>query len=203
MKSRFKDQLLPGRLELVLYGIVTLVIIFITNLKDLAGYLLNEPNIQTTTYNGTFGAYFERIVDYVESLPFLPNSAVFVFWSLVGLVVYSLAQSIYNVYAEIKNDIDMTTHFLHPINFIRWQFWAEVAIQFLAHVSLYALVVLWGFLVGYVLVPIVTLFTRQFAEDPDFENLPRLASGILLLYIGVLVFALILKIFFKRKQLVL
>lgn len=184
-----------------MYGVLTLVIIFVTNLRFLTMYLLSDTNDALSVEGATFGDYFGRVVDVVEKLPFLPNSAVFVFWSLVGLVVYSLIQSIYNVYAEVKNDIDITTHFMHPSNYIRWKFWVEVVLQLLAHISLYVLTVLGAFLVGYVLAPLAAVFTRQLVDGPSLESLVRFISSGLLLYIGVLVFALILKIFFKRKQL--
>jgi uncharacterized membrane protein (DUF485 family) len=203
IQNRVRDLLVPNTLEMVFYGALTLVVIFVANLRVLTDYFLYDASGTVAVQDVTFGSYFDRMIDYVESLPFLPNSAVFVFWSLIGLVVYSVLQSIFSVYAEVKNDINITSHFLHPTNFIRWQFWAEVAVQFLAHISLYALTLLWAFLVGYVLMPLSASFARQFFKAPDVGGLIQFVTGAVLLYIGVLVFALILKLFFKRKQLVL
>ena len=203
MQSHFKDHLIPSKLELVLYGVLTAVIAFFANFSYLTTYLLHETGNVPKMNEGAFSIYVDRILSFVENLPFLPNSAVFIFWSLVGLLIYSFLQSSYNVYLQVRDDIDMATHFLHPSNYIGWKFWAEVLLQLLAHFSLYAVIILWALLTGYTLIPLSAYFSRQFFAASSFESLPAFISSMILLYIGVLVFAMILKLFFKRKQLVI
>lgn len=197
-----KDQLLPTKLELVFYVVVSLVIIIVANINNLASYFLNDLKLQGKD-DLPLNIYITNSISYIEKLPFLPNSVVFVFWSIVGVVLYSLIQSLYGVFVEFRSDVNITNHFLHPKNFIKWQFWAEVVVQFLAHISLYALVILWGLLLWYVLIPSAALFAGQLFGGLGLVVILKFIGSFTLLFVGVLVFALILKIFFKRKQLIL
>ncbi len=201
--TQTKDYLSPSKLELVFYGVLSFVIIFAANFNYLANYLVHNTGGVPEFDKGITSLYTDGFLSFVDGLAFIPTSAIFIFWSLVGIVVYTILQSVLGLLAELKNDIDITQKYLHPSNFLRWKFWAEVFLQLIAHISLYSLMVLWSFLLGYVLIPLSTLFSSRLLGDFDFYNVASFIGSFALLYVGVIVFALILKLFFKRKQLVI
>ena len=203
MQIQTKDYLVPSKLELVFYVILSAVIVFLANFNVLADYLLHNTGGVPKFEQGITSLYTDSLLSFIDGLAFIPTSAVFIFWSLVGIVVYTIFQSVGSLLAELKTDIDITHKYLHPRHFLRWQFWAEVFVQLIAHVSLYALIVLWAFLLGYVLIPLSALFSSRLFAGLDFYNILSFVSSFVLLYVGVIIFALILKLFFKRKQLVL
>lgn len=201
IKTKARDYLIPTRLEAIFYLVFTGLILFVANFSFLTNYLLHDSGNVPDNGEAAFQMYFDRIFEFIEGLPFVPSSAVFIFWSLTGLAIFSLAQSVYNVYAEVKSDIAVDTHFLHPSNYTRWQFWGEVFVQFAAHVLLYSLIILWSLLMGFVLMPLTAVLIQRMLSDVGLLNLITFLSSFVLLYIGVIIFALLLKLFFKRKQL--
>lgn len=203
LKNKVPDYLVPSKLEVLLYFIVTIALVFISNFKYLTTYFLHQTGNVPQTGDEAIQLFSDKFFEFIEGLAFVPSSAVFIFWSLTGLLIFSLAQSVYNVYAEVKNDIKVDTHFLHPSNYTRWQFWGEVFVQFTAHVLLYSLIILWGLLMSFVLMPLAAIFVQRLFIDTSVLNLLAFTSSFMLLYVGVLVFALLAKLFFKRKQLMI
>ncbi len=203
LDNKVPDHLVPSKLEALLYFIVAIALVFIANIKFLTTYFLNETGNVPQTGDEAIQIYSDKFFEFIEGLGFVPSSAVFIFWSLTGLAIFSLAQSIFNVYAEVKNDIRVDTHFMHPSNYTRWQFWAEVFLQFAAHILLYGLITLWGLLMGYVLMPLSAVFAQALFAETNVLNLLTFISSLALFYVGVLVFALLAKLFFKRKQLMI
>lgn len=200
MQIQNKDYLLPTKLELIFYAVMTLLVVFIANFNYLTAYLLQTGGVPNTG-RGIIRLYVDGFLRFIDGLVFIPTSAVFIFWSLVGIVVYTILQSVYSMMVELRNDIEVTTHFRHPGRFFRLLFWEEIFLQFIAHLSLYGLIVLWAFLLGYVMIPIGAFFSSQFLLNMKLYNALSFLSSFVLLYIGILVFALLLKLFFKRKQL--
>lgn len=201
--NKVRDYLVPSKLETALYFVVAMAILFIANFKYLTTYWLNSTGSVPQTGEEVVQLYSDSFFQFIEGLAFVPSLAVFIFWSLVGLTIFSLAQSVYNVYAEVKGDINLDTHFLHPSNYTRWRFWGEVVVQFTAHLLLYGLIVLWGLLLGFVLTPISSAMAQRLITDMGLANLAMFSSAFVLLYIGVLLLALLIKLFFKRKQLMI
>lgn len=202
-KTSTKDYLIPSRLETVLYLAVTIVVLFVANLNFLTTYLLHDTGNVPQTGSEAFQMYSSGFFGFIEGLPFVPSSAVFIFWSLTGLVIFSLAQSVYNVYAEVKDDIAVDTHYMHPSNYTRWQFWVEVLVQFTAHLLIYGLIILWGLLLGFVLIPVSGALLQQLFSSITPLGVVIFATSFVLLYVGILVLAILLKLFFKRKQLII
>ncbi len=203
LKNTVSDYLVPSKLEVLLYFFVAVAIVFVANLTYITTYLLNQTGNVPQTGEDVFRMYSDKFFEFIEGLTFVPSSAVFIFWSLTGLFVFSLAQSVYNVYAEVKNDVNVDTHFMHPSNYTRWRFWGEVFVQFSAHILLYGLIVLWGMLMGFVLTPLVAILAQRLFADTNTYSLVVFAASFSLLYVGVLIFALLAKLFFKRKQLMI
>lgn len=203
LKNKARDYLIPSKLEVLLYFFVTVAIVFVANFTYITTYLLNQTGNVPQTGEYALRVYSDKFFEFIEGLAFVPSSAVFIFWSLTGLLIFSLAQSIYNVYAEVKKDINVDTHFMHPSNYTRWQFWGEVLVQFAAHVLLYGLIILWGMLMGFVLTPLSAILAQRLFTDTNVPSLLIFICSFLLLYIGVLIFALLAKLFFKRKQLMI
>lgn len=203
LHNKIRDYLVPNKLEMVLYLAVAVAILFVANFKYLTTYWLNSTGNVPQTGEDVVQFYADGFFQAFEGLAFAPSTAVFIFWSLVGLIIFSLAQSVYNVYAEVKNDITVDTHFLHPSNYTRWRFWGEVLVQFTAHLLLYGLIILWGLLLGFVLTPIVSVVAQQLFLEMKLLSLVMFLSSFVLFYIGVLMLALLLKLFFKRKQLMI
>lgn len=202
MKAETKDYLLPTKAELVFYFSLSIFVLFVANFNYLRVYLLYS-GADTDVSTNVFSQYFSQLVQIVNGTPYLPEGTVFIFWSLVGLVVYSIIQAMYNVYHSAKENVQIATHFLHPTNYTNARFWGEIALQFIAHVSLYALTVLWFVVFFYVLIPIGSVVVRHFLEAASIGSFLNFIGSFVLLYIGVVTLFLVLKLFIKRKQLLI
>lgn len=198
LRNDFRDYLVPGKLEMFFYFIVAIVVLFVASFQYLTTYFTGEIR---PIDEEAFRMYSNGFFGFIEGLPLVPSAAVFFFWSLTGLAIFSLAQSVYNVYAEFKGNVNLDKHYLHPSNYTRERFWNQVLVQFTTQLLLYGLIILWGLLMGFVLTPLAAVLAWRLFTHAGVASLAVFISSFLLLFIGVLVFALLLKLFFKRKQL--
>lgn len=194
------NNLVPGKLEILLYGIVASVVVAIGNLSFIADQLLKETGATSDTLFGLFKAYVGNIFGYVDNFSISAAGAVFLFWSLAGVIAFSILQSVLNVSAEIKNDVDVSTHFLHPRNYTNRKFWFDVLSQFAVHVLLYVVSLAWIMFMALAVVPFSVNTSRYFFADINILNGVMFACAFILLYICVVVFAIFVKLLFRRKQ---
>jgi len=194
------NNLVPGKLEILLYGIVASVVVVIGNLSFFTDQLLKETGATSDTLFGLVKAYIGNIFGYVDNFSISATGAVFLFWSLAGVIVFSILQSVLNVSAEIKNDVDVSTHFLHPRNYTNRNFWFDVLSQFAVHVLLYLVSLAWIMFVALAVVPYSVNTSRYFFADKSMLNSIMFACAFILLYICVIVFAIFIKLLFRRKQ---
>jgi hypothetical protein len=198
-----KDDFIPTPLEAVFYAVLTVVITLIGILRFLTDYLAQDTYNASETFVKQASTYFHSGLEFIDSFSFSPSTAVFLFWSLAGVVVFSLLQAVYNLYAAAKEDVDISTHFLHPRNFVQSAFWVEVLLQTLAHFSLFVMLLLCSLVVGFALTPLSVSSAQTLFDGVNLSTVLGFLASFVMLYVGVVVLAVILKLFLKRKQVII
>lgn len=188
-------ELLPNKLEIVLYLVITGIIVIGGNFTYFAAQLLRETGATKVTVGNMLGDGLDKLLDFVDNLSLTPTAAVFIFWCLAGIAVFTFLEASYSVYKQLKDDLDVSTHFLHPSNYSNKRFWLGVLYSFLLRTMVFALAALWSLVIAFILVPVGITFSLYFFADISARaNLFSFMAASVLLYIGVLVMGVVLKL---------
>lgn len=198
-----RDNLLPSKLEFLLYGVLSIIIAFFGSVRFLTDFLLSGTEFGFESLSEQADQNVDNALQFIDSLNFTPATAVFVFWSVVGVIAFSLGQAVINSYLEFKHDVDVTTKFIHPRRFANLQFWLDAILLTAAHLSLYIMLLMWSALLGFVLAPLSANAVQGAVLDTSLVSIVILLCMLVLLSIGVLIEAVLIKLLFRRKQLVL
>jgi len=203
MNWNIKDAVIPSKLENLLYAILAVVISVIGNLAFLATLLANESLYIAESFSEALALYVQETIGFIDNLTIAPVGSVFLFWSLAGIISFSLLQSFISVAKEIKNDVDISTHYLHPKHYIKPLFFLEVVLQGLAHGLIYLLILGIGILVGGVFAPIAIILFQGVLLTFTFELFAIYIGSLVVLWFGIVVMASVTRLLLMRKQIVI
>ena len=194
------NNLVPSKLELFLYGILTSIIVVIGNFGYFADQLFRETGSSSETIVEIIKLRASDAASVFDNISIAAAGSVFLFWSLAGIIVFSILQSVMNVSAELKNDVDVSTHFLHPRNYTTAKFWTDVLSQLATHIILYVIFISWLILMAVMTAPLAIEMSQYFFTEINVLNTIIFASAFILLYICVIIFATLAKLLLKRKH---
>lgn len=197
----FREDIIPNKLELLLYAILAAVITFFGNFSYFTNQLFGTTAGTHQSLGEMFHIFLGDLLMFLDGLSFTATTAVFIFWSLAGIAAFSLLQSMYNTYIEIKNDIRVSVHFLHPRNYSNMRFWFGVLLQMLAHVTTCLFIAVCLLLLAFVLIPVALTLSVAFFSDASIGDGIALISAFLLLMFGLAVFGQAIQLLFRRRAL--
>lgn len=197
---RPSNALVPYKSELVLYGFIALLIAVVGNLEFFARQLglIDRASDQSVVI--VSGQYLQEGLNYIDGFSLSAASAVFVFWSLTGIVALSIIHSVSEVYSEVSQDVSVATKFYHPSNFSTLKFWKNVIVQTILNAGLYVVVLFSVFFVSIVLAPIVITALEDVVSSVSVPGIAVLAGGYLALWAGVTILGVGLRLILLRKH---
>lgn len=126
-----KDILLPPRLEVLIYFILSALTFGFINVTPIINRILSEPltsNISADDYLGSLG--------FLSEVPLVNTAVIVVFWSGVGLVAYTVAWAIINAVIEARNEIVVESEYVNKGS--AWSRFKEPLFKSALIVSLFA-----------------------------------------------------------------
>src|SRR5579872_769590 len=102
-----KKTLLPSTLEIITDAILTAVLLILGNFSFLAkAYGLGDAALY---FGSLSSSTWRQALNTLSSFSFTPTVVSFLLWFIVGLVLLSLLQILYDVYATVREDIFIST----------------------------------------------------------------------------------------------
>ncbi len=140
MKHEIKDRLTPTLTETIMLFALTLFISILGNARKLTDDLIKGGGVDDSseTIIQIVGGYFQNALSLLDAFSFAPNAVVLAFWGFIGVLVYSTTSSFIRVAKEVKNDVDIASHYLHPRHYARKQILIDMIIYSLKNTILYA-----------------------------------------------------------------
>lgn len=200
MQWKIKETLLPSKLDNLLYLLVGFTITLMGNFGYFAERLAGDSLYISENLRQAAELYGQQIINFIDNLGFAPASAIFIFWSLAGVLSFSILQAFISVGSEVKNDIDITTHYLHPQHYAKWSFLVEIIVQGFAHLIIYIVGITVCVLVGTVLAPVAISLLQSLALSFTLELLFVYIASLVLLWFGILLVATTVRLLLMRKH---
>ena len=203
MDARLRETLLPHKIETALYVIVATFISFAGNFAFFAERLADDSAYVAKNFNEANDLYQQQFVSFFDTLSFAPATAVFVFWSLAGIFAYSIFQSVLNVVQEVRADVDINSHYLHPKHYATKQFVVDTFRHSMVNTLLYTIGVLAALLVGFVFSPVAIKSLEGLLVSFSFPLFLIYIGAVLLLALTILIVATCIRLILLKKQILL
>lgn len=190
----WRKHIIPSPLELYVFSMASVLLLVLGSVGQVARNVLyysggEEFYVSASRAISSFWAY-------INSLSFNASLAMIVFWSIVGLFVYSLGWTLINTAKEINQDVDTATRYVHPSTFLQLQFWGSVIGDFAARSMAILVMILWTLLCAFVILPIAFKAFQIFVSDSfQLSNIGYALLGFLLALICITIYSFLLKIF--------
>lgn len=202
MNRNIKNILIPTKLEAATYFTLTCSVIFVANFGYISGRLLKDSGYGAQTAAGILELYAHNILSLIERIKWTPSVAVFIFWSLAGLAVFSISQVLHHTYKDVGGTIKVSTRYLHPSNFSQWRFWFRAFMNFIWHILLVGTILTWAMLIGLVLIPRNSILLKHLFETANLKAVMEFGISLLMVYFATLIVATAVKLLFRRAAVI-
>lgn len=191
-------KLLPGKLELLVHFLIALCIAVVGNAWFFNEQLQRQIDDPETPLN-VMSYYLNQFLAFLDGFQAVPTLVVFIIWSLVGVVVFTMAQTAAGMVNELKEDVKISTSYFHPKNFSYRDFWVSALSELLSKVVYYVLLVAWSLVLGYIAVPATLFSSRQLLNTIDPYVVVNFIASLVLLTFTITVFFELFKLFAARR----
>jgi hypothetical protein len=194
-------RILPTRVEVGFYFFLAALLLVLSNIQLLVtiyGTSLEQNYLNVylkDTFTSGFDTYSRRLI--------APDTADFIFWLLVSLVLLSFLKAAHKAYKEITFDIDLSgNRFIHPKAFKQRSFWIAVFLNFfLQFITLSAVAFLIYSLV-FLVIPISIMLARIYIVEPHaWGNLLYVAAALCLQAAGFAITMICVRLALLHPQL--
>jgi hypothetical protein len=142
-----------------------------------SAYLTNFPLL--SDLQSSFNTFTDQLGAELDT-PFVTNVVSLFFWALVGLTLYSLLWALFVVLIDLRNDIVVSEHFLHPRSFHKSDFWLASISRRIIIVTAYTVIAAYIFLLLSSLPIVYDTFRDLFLQG--FQQLPMTTLSSLLAF---------------------
>lgn len=192
-------KLLPTKFEIILYFVIAILTVFVSNMVFFVqkyGTELEQAYLQDylpDSASSIFDQYINKLVK--------PDTADFVFWLLISVLVVFFIKLLQNVYRHFHEEVDFTRDYAHPGWFNKKVFWESTILNTgLQVVKLLLAVFLW-FSLFVLVIPLSITLTQAYIQDPlQLTKLPLLLLGVILAAFGIGVCVQSVKLVFLHLQ---
>jgi hypothetical protein len=178
-------RILPSRLEVGFYLFLSVLILILSNIQllvNIYGTALEQNYLNVylkDTFSTSFDTYSRRLI--------APDTADFIFWLFVSLVLLSLLKAAHKAYVEISYDLDFTgNRFIHPRTFTERSFWVSTFLNFFLQLIVLTISAFMVYSLVYLVVPMSIMLARIYLVEPSaWSNLFYLGGSLLTLTLGI------------------
>lgn len=185
MKRSSFSLLKPNSAEIIGTAFAALFIVLVGNARDLLQHygLTSSTEVVQSQLSASFGSGLSKL----DTFSLTPTVVTFGIWGLVGFATLSIIQAIVHVTAEITYEKEVSSNdYVHPSNFSRNGYWAQIALHTLVSLALWILlaVTILTYLFG--VVPQGFTYARRFLLHMTVPGAGYFLAGLLLIFLGTL-----------------
>ena len=193
-----KEKFIPSVLEFILCLVISLMIGVIGNTTSVLGIL--QENIESNlTLESLLSRYGEDFLIYIGSFRLTSDIVLWLFWSLVGLISYTIIEGIIKLYSALNEDMKISFKYVHPAGFKLKQFWLSVLANTTIRIFYLTLAVLWLVVLGLIFIPVNIQLLDYLLNQRSLLPFVFFISSLFLLTLGLLMFLISLNLIFKGK----
>ena len=170
-------RIIPTRIETLGVAFFSLVFLLLGNAHDLLQRygLISSSQIVHDQLGKGVGQGLQKL----DSYSFTQNATTFIVWGLVGLISFSIFQTIWRASQRLKYQQEVSSNqYIHPANFNRHSYWRSISMD-LGLSLIFTALLLTGLAV-YLLraLPYATHHVGRFLLQLNVTNLADLAIGL-------------------------
>jgi hypothetical protein len=177
-------RILPSRLEVGFYFFLSILMMVLSNIQllvNIYGTSLEQDYLNVylkDTLANSFDTYSRRLI--------APDTADFIFWLFVSLVLLSLIKAAHKAYVEITYDLDISgQRFIHPRTFTERGFWIATLLNFFLQFAVLSIAAFVVYSFVFLVIPVSIMMARIYLVEPThWFNLLYLGGGLVLLTLG-------------------
>lgn len=185
--------IVPSRLETWGVAFFSLVFVLLGSAHDLLQRygLISSSHVVHDQLSKGVGQGLQKL----DSYSFTQNATTFVVWGLVGLVSFSIFQTVWRASQRLKYEQEVSSNeYIHPANFNRQNYWRTIVVDLgLSLVFTALLLVSLGFYALRAL-PYATHHVGRFLLQLNLGNLKDLALGLVVGFASTYVLYVVWKI---------
>lgn len=149
-----------------------------------------------------FGKILEATLASIDRLSFTNTIVTFMFWGIVGMIVYALVSSVFRALQRAEMERELASDdYVHPADFSKAKFWRE---ELLESAITFCSFVLFGLVTAVLLLqllPTATVHLRYLLNSADNLGLLPAIASIVLLFIGACLTMVSFKLWWHRHVL--
>ena len=167
----------PSALETWGVAFFALVIIVLGNTQD----LLQRYNLISSSrvVHDQLSKGVTHGLRTLDSFAVTQNATTFIVWGLVGLITFSVIQTIWQTSQRVQYEEAVSSNeFIHPQNFNRTTYWQVILTNLVLSIAFLALFFVLAVVYVLFVFPFATHHVGHFLLRPGFSNIPDLLVGL-------------------------
>lgn len=198
MKQKIRT-LIPSSTDVGAAIFLTLLILLVGNAHDLLQRygLLSSSQVVNSQLHHVVGSG----LGWLDSKQATTNIVTFAIWGVVGLVAFSLVQTLLRATGKIRYEKEFSTNrYVHPSEFRSDSFWRQVGTSMVVSMLLIILSVVSLLLYILAALPASFTFARRLLLQPSIAHIGDFAVGFLGLFGCTLVVYLLLRLTVRQHR---
>ncbi len=194
------DTVRPSGIDIAYCAVVVLVGLFVIMLPTVFD-TYNLLGAREILESG-FGDFVGKILASIDKLSFTNSVVTFMFWGVVGMVVYALVSSLLRALQRAESERELASdEYVHPAVFSRATFWREELIESAVTFASFVLFGVVTIVVLLQLLPTTTIHLRSVVATSGTEDIVPALAATALLFVGTCLVMLAYKLWRHRKVL--
>ncbi len=181
------SSIAPTKLDLVLSGLISAVLIGVANIKSLGETLgINEKDQES--FNGLIKEGYTLFIDKLDSIPLGDTVVVFIINFFIVLFIINVASFALRESKVLKADVAYTGQGEAQRFVFYKKLLPRVMIHLLQKIALYGFAVAWGLIFIFFMLPIGIKVSNQYLKDiSEYKNIFFLMAGFFIIMVAVLI----------------
>lgn len=198
MKLHLK-YLVPSVFEVVGAGFVTVVLVLVANSHQLLNYygLQSSDQVLRTSATGAVSSALDKL----DGLTATASVVTFVIWAVVGMVCFSIVQSIGQTISELEFEEQLSSRrYIHPATFTKAHFWKGVVQDFVGLAASFALLAAAVSAFVLFVLPVGLAYSRLFLFTINLVNAGYFVIGLAVMFVGLLAVDICIRLLLQRRR---
>lgn len=142
----------PTRIELVVYGISSIVIFIIFSFSSFLDTIVgNDFGEQVgKIWSGAIDSFLDEISQFQLSA----QASLIIFWVIFAVILYVVVNVAHNLWVEARNDIVVEEQFVHPMHYSHDNFWVLLVQRSAFRLAMVIILIVYTYAVFNLLLPL-------------------------------------------------
>lgn len=200
MTNSWLVRLVPSHFQLLAYLIIAPVLLLVGSYSDWINQVV-DSGVREDLLSDLSNRTKDLVATLIDGSGTTAFIASFVFWLVVGSIVYMLAWIVIGFIKDVLSEITVSLVFVHPRSFTESRHWSGFLVHYLLRVAVFLVVIGYSALAVYVLWPaILTQFSYGILAMSVSSILKSSLPALLLLILIMHIFVLLLELLLWRRS---